>query len=312
MSGLLMSQELLSSLSTIFGETDNSVGFSKSELEKKLVACGIACVDDDYHNNGLVYKIGLNKKDWFYNCLVAEWNKTKSTTKFVQLLETIFNPINFVKDEVRLRNMLKSVNDILIFAGAQVNDKGKVAYIAKKETINGVEEQKKEMSKKEEEKRIDFEKLKCQLIELSKFAPQERGYAFEKFLTNLFSEFSLKPREPFRIVGEQIDGSFDYNGEFYLVEARWRQDKITASDIAVFNAKITNKSSFTRGAFFSYSVFDDYIFQTYNNRGSSFILITVNELYEMLDAKMKLQDFIYKKVRALAEEGVTNKKVVNS
>ena len=37
---------------------------------------------------------------------------------------------------------------------------------------------------------------------------QQRGYAFEGFLKRAFDAAGLEARDPFRNVGEQIDGSF--------------------------------------------------------------------------------------------------------
>ena len=50
-------------------------------------------------------------------------------------------------------------------------------------------------------------KLKADLLALSSRAPQARGYAFETLLTKLFDAHGLAAREPFRLRGEQIDGS---------------------------------------------------------------------------------------------------------
>lgn len=50
--------------------------------------------------------------------------------------------------------------------------------------------------------------LKNELIGLGQLSPQQRGYAFEKILRDLFNAFGLEAREPFRLKGEQIDGSF--------------------------------------------------------------------------------------------------------
>jgi hypothetical protein len=47
------------------------------------------------------------------------------------------------------------------------------------------------------------------------------GLAFEQFLNRLFETFQLRPRQPYRIVGEQIDGAFELDGHIYLVEAKW-------------------------------------------------------------------------------------------
>ncbi len=38
--------------------------------------------------------------------------------------------------------------------------------------------------------------------------PQQRGYEYKRFLTELFDAYGLAPRSPFKLTGEQIDGSF--------------------------------------------------------------------------------------------------------
>src|ERR1700730_12971782 len=59
--------------------------------------------------------------------------------------------------------------------------------------------------------------LIARLIEISNLSPQERGLRFENFLSDVFAAFDLAPRGSFRIVGEQIDGSFRMHTETYLV-----------------------------------------------------------------------------------------------
>lgn len=56
---------------------------------------------------------------------------------------------------------------------------------------------------------------------------QRRGYLFEKFLKKLFLNEGIEVTEPFKIVGEQIDGSIKYDGEHYIIEAKWH-DKWSA------------------------------------------------------------------------------------
>jgi hypothetical protein len=67
--------------------------------------------------------------------------------------------------------------------------------------------------------------LREKLTALNGMAPQKRGYAFESFLNELFDLFSLAPRGSFRLVGEQIDGSFQLGQDVYLVEAKWQNEK---------------------------------------------------------------------------------------
>lgn len=54
---------------------------------------------------------------------------------------------------------------------------------------------------------VDFAKLRKDFLNIEKLPPHERGFAFERFLTEFFKAFNLNPRRSFRNQGEQIDGS---------------------------------------------------------------------------------------------------------
>jgi hypothetical protein len=64
--------------------------------------------------------------------------------------------------------------------------------------------------------------LNCRLIALTAMNAQERGFAFEKFLSDLFALYELDPCRSFRLIGEQIDGSFEMPPETFLLEAKWQ------------------------------------------------------------------------------------------
>jgi hypothetical protein len=70
--------------------------------------------------------------------------------------------------------------------------------------------------------RAAFAELLREFQQLAQLQPQPRGYAFEGFLTRLFNKFGLEAREPFRLRGEQIDGSFVLANETYLIEGKWQ------------------------------------------------------------------------------------------
>ena len=57
---------------------------------------------------------------------------------------------------------------------------------------------------------VNYNMLLKELTNISSHSdtPQSRGFAFEKYLRKLFEVYSLEPRSSFKIVGEQIDGSF--------------------------------------------------------------------------------------------------------
>ncbi len=53
----------------------------------------------------------------------------------------------------------------------------------------------------------------------------------EKIIKELFDLFDLDPKASFKLVGEQIDGAFTFEGTDYLFEGKWQKDLVTASDL---------------------------------------------------------------------------------
>jgi hypothetical protein len=105
---------------------------------------------------------------------------------------------------------------------------------------------------------LSNEKRKAMLTELQRLsllAPQARGYAFEQFLKDLFSLSGLAPRDAFRLVGEQIDGSFQLQGETYLLEATWRNERVGQEELLAFLGKVSGKATWSRGLHLSYAGF---------------------------------------------------------
>lgn len=159
---------------------------------------------------------------------------------------------------------------------------------------------------------IDYDKYMQDLMNLEKYteSPQARGFAFEKFLKEFFEDNDLQPRGSFKIVGEQIDGSFILNNEVYLLEAKWKNKPSDKADLVVFNEKVSSKSGFTRGLFISYAGYSEEALQTFaNGRTVNIILMTVTELAMILSQHKDFNEFLWKKVRALAEEGDFNKSI---
>lgn len=160
---------------------------------------------------------------------------------------------------------------------------------------------------------IDYDKYLSEITALTDCndSPQSRGFAFEKYLKSIFEISGLEPRGSFKLVGEQIDGSFILHNEVYLLEAKWTNKPLDKSDLVIFNEKVSSKSSFTRGLYISYSGYSDESLCTFaNGRKVSIVLMTVQELAISLSRKNELKDLIWSKVRALAEEGNFNKLII--
>ena len=146
------------------------------------------------------------------------------------------------------------------------------------------------------------QELAALLIEITKLDPQTRGLRFEGFLNELFAGFGLAPRGAFRIVGEQIDGSFRLQGQTYLVEAKWHGPQIGFADLMTFSGKVSGKASWARGLFVSYSGFTAEGLEAFS-RGRQTNLICADglDLYEVLSRKVSLIDVLEEKARRAAE-----------
>ena len=147
-----------------------------------------------------------------------------------------------------------------------------------------------------------YSMLRSDLLELNKMQPHPRGYAYERFLNKLFDANGLAPRASFRLVGEQIDGSFELTSDTYLLEAKWTAEKIGVSDLRSFNAKVEDKASWSRGLFVSDSGYTKDGLEAFG-KAKSIICMDGLDLYEMLERCVPLADVIRVKVRCAAETG---------
>ena len=152
--------------------------------------------------------------------------------------------------------------------------------------------------------RAMFLKLKADLVDLSNLAPQPRGFAFEKFLKELFNSFGLEVRDPFRLRGEQIDGSFVLLNETYLLEAKWHNSPSGVAQLHAFHGKVEQKAAWARGLFVSYSGFSDDGLQAFG-RGKRVICMDGLDLSEALTRELPLNQILERKVRRAAETGIS-------
>jgi hypothetical protein len=146
------------------------------------------------------------------------------------------------------------------------------------------------------------QELAILLVEITKLDPQVRGLRFEDFLNELFAGFGLAPRGAFRLVGEQIDGSFKLHGQTYLVEAKWYGPQIGFADLMTFSGKVAGKASWSRGLFVSNSGFTTEGLEAFS-RGRQTNLICADglDLYEVLSRRVSLIDVLEEKARRAAE-----------
>jgi hypothetical protein len=132
---------------------------------------------------------------------------------------------------------------------------------------------------------------------------QKRGYLFEGFLNELFVLFDLDPKESFKIVGEQIDGAFTFEGQDYLLEAKWQKNQTQAGDLYDFGGKIAGKLKSTLGLFISVNGFSSESTKVDSPVVKSMMLTDGTDIIAVLDNRVSLKDLIYRKRRHASETG---------
>lgn len=152
---------------------------------------------------------------------------------------------------------------------------------------------------------IELDELKREFLKLhGNTDRQKAGLQLEKVLNKLFASHDLAPREPFRVVGEQIDGSFELDHEIYLLEAKWQQSPSPVADLYVFREKVEGKSKFTRGLFVSINGVSREA-QDAITRGKqpNFFITDGHDIMMLLNDSLELPMFLRQRQRLLAEEG---------
>jgi hypothetical protein len=70
---------------------------------------------------------------------------------------------------------------------------------------------------------------------------QQKGYALEQIFVDLMRISGIPAQEPFRIVGEQLDGAIKHDGHYYLVELKWFAEALEPKHIGSFYFKVDGK-----------------------------------------------------------------------
>lgn len=107
---------------------------------------------------------------------------------------------------------------------------------------------------------LTTEEIKRKFQELfvgKKYTPQQRGYELEKLIYSVLKAENLKPRSGFKPEGEQIDGSFFWEGQTFLLEAKWVGNPLPASSIYSFKGKLDGKFHTTSGIFIAMNGYSD-------------------------------------------------------
>lgn len=134
-------------------------------------------------------------------------------------------------------------------------------------------------------------------------SPQARGKLFETFLRELFDRQSIKMGDPFRLLGEEIDGSFKFEGENYITEAKWQEARASTNQLYGFAHKIDGKMH-GRGFFISVNGFSsEGIKAIVLGKHIKTILMDGQDLSHVLESRISLEQMLDYKIRAAQTRG---------
>jgi hypothetical protein len=173
----------------------------------------------------------------------------------------------------------------------------------RKETI-GREDQQYKVAEALKRRNQEIERLRSRFFELvAEASPQRRGILFQEFLYDLFSAHDLNPRGSFKIVGEQIDGAFEFEGTQFLLEAKWEKNPIGAAPIDSFTRKVERKLENTLGFFIALHGYTSEGLTAIRATKPSVVLMDGEDLAVVLQSLVDFRDLLKRKIRHAAQTG---------
>lgn len=132
--------------------------------------------------------------------------------------------------------------------------------------------------------------------------PQARGKEFEGFINELFGLFDLEPRAAYSLEREQIDGSFSFETDDYIMEARWWKTPIGRDHLDVFAKKIERKGKNALGLYLSVNGFTQDALDEFSS-ATPFITMDGMDFTIILDERVGLRDLLRRKKRHANDTG---------
>lgn len=182
--------------------------------------------------------------------------------------------------------------------------RGLEAFLEEEKEIERRRQQAHELRLKTDAVRESLEALTQEYYELlGSEDPQGRGYKLESILRGLFELFDLDPRASFRVTGEQIDGAFSFEGTDFLLEAKWQQDLVRASDLDSLAGKLNRKLDNTLGLYLSINGYSEDGVKAHSSGRRLTILMDGSDLMAVLEGRIDLVQLLLRKRRIASQTG---------
>lgn len=170
----------------------------------------------------------------------------------------------------------------------------------KKERARILENEKKAMMSRD-----DLGKVRENFISLfSSSNAQRRGYEFEAVLRELSRLSGLETTEAFCANGEQIDGAVKYDGEHYIVEAKWHDASASNEPLYQFAAKVEGKM-YARGIFISVNGYSENVVKSLViGKAIKVILVDGGDITLIVEGLVSFAQMLDRKVKAAQTKGL--------
>ncbi|MDB5971109.1 MAG: restriction endonuclease family protein [Hydrocarboniphaga sp.] len=137
-----------------------------------------------------------------------------------------------------------------------------------------------------------------------KISRQQRGYALERILAELARLSRLETTEAFRVNGEQIDGAVKFDGEHYLIEAKWQEKSASNEPVYQFASKVGGKL-YGRGLFISVNGFSSEVVRSLViGKEIQTLFVDGEDLILILEGHLSFRDMMDRKVKAAQTKGL--------
>lgn len=251
-----------------------------------------------------------------------DWSENTKYESVSQLIDRMTKRQDIYQTDLFL--LVQEVGNINDFSHLEYWDDSKTKIKKAKESVIKLRKQAKgyfdtieELKKAEQRRQSNQEKLKSSIsyqqkldeLKMSFFEivsntnAQKKGFQFEKFLNELFIFFDLDPKSAFKVIGEQIDGAFTFDNNDYLLEAKWQEKEINASDLYIFGGKISGKLKNTLGLFVSLGPYSKECTITGSPITKSMILMDGMDLMQVLEGRIRLNELILIKRKHASQTG---------
>ena len=148
--------------------------------------------------------------------------------------------------------------------------------------------------------------IKKEFLDLhsGKLKPQQRGYALERILADLAKLCRLEVTESFRVAGEQVDGAIKFDGEHYLLEAKWQETAASNEPVYQFVGKVEGKM-YGRGLFVSVHGFSEYVVKSVvTGKALRTVFVDGEDLVLVIEEQLSFAEMVDKKVKAAQTKGL--------